>query len=148
MDKILDNSELKNCPFCGTLNETFIETNYLNKQPRMDGNMKHSPNELVNIVSEINKLYENYSDRVLLARYRNLNLKKIIKDKKNIWGASNHWGEDFSYESLVRIKNLILNDIDVYKDRIKNEEKFNSLDEKVKRILKNDYDFYIDRLMH
>lgn len=39
MDKILNNSELKNCPFCGTLNETFIETNYLNKQPRMDGKL-------------------------------------------------------------------------------------------------------------
>lgn len=110
--------------------------------------MNEPPIELVNIVSEINKLYEDYSDRVLLARYRNLNLKKIIKDKKNIWGASNYWGEDFSYESLVRIKNLILDDIDAYKDRIKNEEKFNSLDEKVKRILKNDYDFYIERLMH
>lgn len=110
--------------------------------------MKHPPNELVNIVSEINKLYEDYSDRVLLARYRNLNLKKIIKDNKNLWGAKNHWGEDFSYESLVKIKNLILDDIDAYKDRIKNKQKFNSLDEKVKRILKNDYDFYIDRLMH
>ena len=75
MDKILDNSELKNCPFCGTLNETFIETNYLNKQPRMDGNMKHSPNELVNIVSEINKLYENYN---YLNFYLFLNLKPFF----------------------------------------------------------------------
>lgn len=35
MIKIENNDQLKNCPFCGTLHETYMEPTYLSRSPRM-----------------------------------------------------------------------------------------------------------------